>query len=438
VKSSILNILINLRLKYSWHKRKWLKKLFKNYESKKVNQLYVPIEVQKALKFLQMPEKGDISSFWFDNRDEIMRQYFKNRKNDELMAFEATHRWLTPIGKVCYQSLLVFIKNTKAHDFYGDTINKYRHRVRQISFEKFEFEFEGNMYNLATFNRYLKLAYNDNRNDLSGIQLNGVELNSVYIHDVNFSYAKLNFCKFRYCWLSTLNLDLTHLNSCIFEGSEMQGRFSLRFTDFSGTQFSHVQLGENFCDRMIKFNNVPYWYLFVCVIDRLRNSFEHDIIFSHGFRVFKHTSFLGCDTSALTAQEHKFFKSYVDWYQYTMFQFGAGYRNKSRTEKFLFLSSIVATKSWSSYKVLGIFGSIVSLVFASIFYLMPVGSFNHFDESFFTAIYYSVVTFTTLGYGDITPVTWYAKLAVIIEVIVGYITLGSFVFIIGHKVSDRY
>lgn len=58
---------------------------------------------------------------------------------------------------------------------------------------------------------------------------------------------------------------------------------------------------------------------------------------------------------------------------------------------------------------------------------------------FLTSFYYSIVTFTTLGFGDITPESngWLGKLVVIWEVVLGYINLGLLVSILANKVARR-
>jgi uncharacterized protein YjbI with pentapeptide repeats len=54
-----------------------------------------------------------------------------------------------------------------------------------------------------------------------------------------------------------------------------------------------------------------------------------------------------------------------------------------------------------------------------------------------TALYYSIVTFTTLGFGDITPVTFWAMFWVTSEVVAGYIMLGGLISFIYSKLLAR-
>lgn len=53
--------------------------------------------------------------------------------------------------------------------------------------------------------------------------------------------------------------------------------------------------------------------------------------------------------------------------------------------------------------------------------------------SIFQYFYLSVVTFATLGFGDITPLNWQAQIPVIFEVIMGYVFLGLIITIIARR-----
>ena len=61
------------------------------------------------------------------------------------------------------------------------------------------------------------------------------------------------------------------------------------------------------------------------------------------------------------------------------------------------------------------------------------------EAPFFTAFYYSIVTFTTLGFGDVTPkpAEAYLQFLVTIEVILGYVMLGGLISILSTKLARR-
>jgi hypothetical protein len=88
---------------------------------------------------------------------------------------------------------------------------------------------------------------------------------------------------------------------------------------------------------------------------------------------------------------------------------------------------------WASWSV------VFALFFAYIYHWMGASHFklDHLDFSFLAMTYYSVVTFTTLGFGDIKPLTETAAMVVMAEVILGYIMLGGLISIFANKVARR-
>ncbi len=52
-------------------------------------------------------------------------------------------------------------------------------------------------------------------------------------------------------------------------------------------------------------------------------------------------------------------------------------------------------------------------------------------------LYYSVVTMTTLGYGDVLPSSMAAQLVAMVEVVLGYVMLGGLLSIFSNKMASR-
>ena len=57
--------------------------------------------------------------------------------------------------------------------------------------------------------------------------------------------------------------------------------------------------------------------------------------------------------------------------------------------------------------------------------------------SLITMVYSSMVTFTTLGLGDVAPKTNFAAMLITTEVIIGYIMLGGLISICSNKLARR-
>lgn len=56
---------------------------------------------------------------------------------------------------------------------------------------------------------------------------------------------------------------------------------------------------------------------------------------------------------------------------------------------------------------------------------------------FWSSLYFSIVTFTTLGFGDVVTANTTARILVTLEVILGYIMLGGLISILANKLARR-
>lgn len=81
-----------------------------------------------------------------------------------------------------------------------------------------------------------------------------------------------------------------------------------------------------------------------------------------------------------------------------------------------------------------VFGFIFSVWPGMLYYSPNLGEAK---DGWITPFYYSIVTYTTLGFGDVTPCTWIGQIVVVVEVICGYVTLGLLVSILANKVARR-
>jgi uncharacterized protein YjbI with pentapeptide repeats len=94
---------------------------------------------------------------------------------------------------------------------------------------------------------------------------------------------------------------------------------------------------------------------------------------------------------------------------------------------------------WALWSIL--FALLFAFIYHNIFYLNDVESFNraniHDTWPGLSLIYYSVVTFTTLGFGDITPKPGWLQFWVMLEVSLGYIMLGGLISILANKLARR-
>lgn len=77
------------------------------------------------------------------------------------------------------------------------------------------------------------------------------------------------------------------------------------------------------------------------------------------------------------------------------------------------------------------------LNFATMYYMFPVSWFSYKFDSYWDALYFSGVTITTLGYGDISPNFWVSRLLTVYEVLCGFtLLIVSFAIYAGHARKD--
>ncbi|WP_455755782.1 ion transporter [Sulfurimonas sp.] len=87
-------------------------------------------------------------------------------------------------------------------------------------------------------------------------------------------------------------------------------------------------------------------------------------------------------------------------------------------------TSVVASKKFEFFTLL-IFASIVVFVSSILIYVMEANNPNSPIETLFEAIYWSIVTISTVGYGDITPATSEGRVVAMFVIVAG---IGVFSF----------
>ncbi len=83
-----------------------------------------------------------------------------------------------------------------------------------------------------------------------------------------------------------------------------------------------------------------------------------------------------------------------------------------------------------------IFVLCITLIFTFLYTLVDINCGPH-EKSFFNSFYFSVVTITTLGYGEIQPISLAAKILSLLEVTLGCCSPGGLLSLFATKMSRR-
>lgn len=225
--------------------------------------------------------------------------------------------------------------------------------------------------------------------DFRGADLRGAAFVGANLTEADFGDA--NLMNARFC-----NADLTR---CDLAGSD------LRHTDFAGAQLVEMRYGNS---RTMRGN-----YLGIRGLEStsgnalfVRDAADQDYLDTMEHRI------AGMPSGIRKVVKKTFFGAW------SLIDFGR---------------SLVAPVIYAAGLVI-LFGAVFAL---DMFLYWGLFDYEGTARSWLTPFYYSVVTYTTLGYGDVTPTHVIGEILVVIEVILGYTTLGLVLSILANKVARR-
>ena len=235
--------------------------------------------------------------------------------------------------------------------------------------------------------------------DLKGAYGGAVSFRGTDLRGVRFDDANLTEADFRRANLMNARFRRSNLSRCDLTGSD------LRHADFGGAQLVELKYGGS--------------------RDMRGNYF--------GIRGLESTH-----GSALFVRDARD-QDYLDTMEHSIELMAPGFR---RSLKKSFFGAWGLIDFGRSLVAPVMYAGILIVVFGAIFALDMLLGWGLFDfegtsRSWLTPVYFSVVTYTTLGYGDVTPIHPLGEFLVILEVILGYTTLGLVLSILANKVARR-
>ena len=267
--------------------------------------------------------------------------------------------------------------------------------------------------------------------NLVGVKLSGVVLGNANLKRANLRYADLKDAVMSGAQLNGANLFVAKaqkaslgsasLEHCNLSSSDLHGAYlskaNLRMANLSAANLSQANLWDADL-RGALLNRVNLEGAHVSGVKFLRSSLQ---LAYQGIRVD-------------TCHGSQVFKSFARDQDYI-----EELRNSGRKGNMIFWiwwsladcgRSIARWAAWSFF---------LAILFAAIYYVLGPShiSVDKLPFSFASMAYYSVVTFTTLGFGDIKPASEAGALVVTMEVITGYMMLGGLISIMATKVARR-
>jgi uncharacterized protein YjbI with pentapeptide repeats len=266
---------------------------------------------------------------------------------------------------------------------------------------------------------------------LVGAQLVGARLDSVKAVGADFSGANLSEChgahaSFGACNMTDVIMFGSRLDVCTFSKAKLVNA-DLRTCNLAESRFCGADLEQaNFAGAILQ--RVDFTD---CRVDKavfndtdLRGAILRRII---SFRTalwvsadIRDVDFCG----AYLLRRHIMDENYLYEFQ-----------NYSKMNARLFRAWRLTSDCGRSLLRWGISVLVIVLLFAALYTQLDIDYGDY--ETRLSPIYFSIVTITTLGYGDVLPVSMAAQIACIAEVVTGYMALGGMLSIFANKMARR-
>jgi uncharacterized protein YjbI with pentapeptide repeats len=245
--------------------------------------------------------------------------------------------------------------------------------------------------------------------DLSGAFLTEANLSGAYLAEANLSKADLRGTKLHDVDLTEADLTSANLSDADLSGANLS-HANIAHANFSNTTMNSVNLiGVRYGD----FHSLRGHFLGIRGLD----SCYGNAIFVRDAR----------DQDYLDTMEHN-----IDL---------APSRSSRRVRRLTF--SVWRRIDYGRTLTTPFLYAIVLASFFGVIYFfdMHLGwglmDYSGSPQSWITPFYFSIVTYTTLGFGDITPQNWLGEILVVVEVVLGYTTLGLLLAILANRVARQ-
>lgn len=277
------------------------------------------------------------------------------------------------------------------------------------------------------------------RADLAAANLKKSNFRNAELTQANLSGAALYKADFQNAFLqeadlSGADLSATDCRSADFRGANLCGA-DLAGADLRGCDLSHCDLsGANLSQANVTGAKLHFTQLANANVTHIKyGAFKDMVGYFYGVRGVESTF-----GNALFVRDAKD-QDYIDTLYQAILDRPQGMIRQF--DLFLFRAWGLIDHGRSLLKV-SFYASIIAMLYGTIYLLDMIYEWQIMDysssaQTWFTPFYYSVVTYTTLGFGDVTANSLFGEILVISEVIVGYFTLGLLLAILANTIARR-
>jgi uncharacterized protein YjbI with pentapeptide repeats len=304
------------------------------------------------------------------------------------------------------------------------------------------------------------ICANLNDADLSDAVLNGANLNNADLRGANLGGASLNCARLDHSNLGGTNFNMAKLSSALLRSVDLS-KAALNRTDLSKASLDQSNLSESSLNRA-NLNKANLCGADLSMSDLSYANFNGAFLNSANLSGanLSNTNFTESNISGVKWNPRKMRGKYMGIRGIDSSYGNALFKRAAADQDYLdtlenhwkgnkWLTYLFKMWGWIDYgrsieRVVAI-ACITMFLFGLTYSIFPEllgldcmpdtqGCNRH---SCFTPFYFSIVTFTTLGFGDITPKNLVGELIVSFEVILGYAVLGLLISVLADKVVRR-
>lgn len=292
--------------------------------------------------------------------------------------------------------------------------------------------------------------------DLRGADLRGKTLDRADLRDANLGGVDLTGASMR-----DVDLDDAELIGAILDGADLSGSRARRCVFGRASMVSTICFDADLTEASLTDADLTDADCRAVTLDdaRLLNTCLRGADFSHGSLVgadlegadLTSATFRGANIRRVHLRSARGFDS-TDWIEVivgdTEFD-GAHlvrrvildqnylheFRNRDRLHAAIYAVWKLTSDCGRSFARWGLMTAATAVLFSIIYTQVPIDYGDY--ETSLSPLYFSVVTLTTLGYGDALPASMSAQIVVLFEVIIGYVMLGGVLSIFANRMGRR-
>lgn len=282
--------------------------------------------------------------------------------------------------------------------------------------------------------------------DFSGANLTGARLSGAKLRGSDFRGAILIDAQLVGCDLSSADLTECSAAGAVFGEAELED-VSFFGADLTGTSFS----GSRLCRvdlRAGRLSGARFLETEIIDCDLARSTMSNADLTR---AVVSGTDFTAADLAGARMKGLRGFE-HANWIDVAVvdIDFAGAYlvrreimdqnylhefRSRGRKSEVLFQLWRATSDCGRSFARWGLLTAAMALVFGVAYTQVDLDYGAH--ETALSPFYFSVVTLTTLGYGDVLPASTAAQILVLLEVVLGYVMLGGVLSIFATRMGRR-